>query len=113
MFARGPALHRPYFLRGYDPDSEGLFSFSAVGRKVAWMRENPRVCVEVEDVGDRFHWTTVVVFGHYQEIERSPAHSGIRKRALDLFEQRTQWWLPGAANRRGKTTKWSSIVSIS
>ena len=80
----------------YDRDSEGLFSFSAVGRKVAWMRENPKVCVEVEDIGDRFHWTTVVIFGHYHEIERSPAHSGIRKRALDLFEQRTQWWLPGA-----------------
>ena len=37
----------------YDPASNCLFGFSAVGSKVDWMRENPHVCVEVEDVSDR------------------------------------------------------------
>ena len=39
----------------YDGESNCLFSFSAIGKKVQWMRENPKVCVEVEDVADRFH----------------------------------------------------------
>jgi nitroimidazol reductase NimA-like FMN-containing flavoprotein (pyridoxamine 5'-phosphate oxidase superfamily) len=81
----------------FDADSDCLFGFSSVGRKVDWMRENPLVCVEVEEVADRFHWTTVVVFGRYQEISDTAAHGEIRQRALDLFAQRVEWWLPGAA----------------
>jgi nitroimidazol reductase NimA-like FMN-containing flavoprotein (pyridoxamine 5'-phosphate oxidase superfamily) len=81
----------------FDAESDCLFGFSSIGRKVEWMRENPSVCVEVEDVEDRFHWTTLVIFGLYEEISDSPADQAIRQRALDLFEQRTEWWLPGAA----------------
>jgi nitroimidazol reductase NimA-like FMN-containing flavoprotein (pyridoxamine 5'-phosphate oxidase superfamily) len=84
----------------YDTDSNCLFSFSTIGRKVDWMRENPKVCVEVEDVADRFHWTTIVIFGRYDEIGDSAEHKEIRRRALDLFEQRAEWWLPGAAKLR-------------
>ncbi|HEY7056912.1 MAG TPA: pyridoxamine 5'-phosphate oxidase family protein [Vicinamibacterales bacterium] len=81
----------------YDPDSNSLFSFSAVGKKVEWMRENPRVCVEVEDVEDRFHWTTVIVIGRYHEIDDSAERKALRDRALRLFQHRPEWWLPGGA----------------
>ena len=81
----------------YDGDSNCLFGFSAIGKKVDWMRENPKVCVEVEDGGDRFHWTTIVIVGRYDEIVDSGEHKELRQRALDLFGQRAEWWLPGAA----------------
>jgi nitroimidazol reductase NimA-like FMN-containing flavoprotein (pyridoxamine 5'-phosphate oxidase superfamily) len=81
----------------YDPDSNCLFSFSTIGKKVNWMRDNPKVCVEFEDVADRFHWTTVVIIGRYDEIGDLPEHKDVRRRALDLFEKRAEWWLPGAA----------------
>lgn len=81
----------------YDTESHCLFSFSTVGKKVDWMRQNPKVCVEVDDVGDRFHWTTIVIFGRYDEIADSAEYKEVRQRAHDLFEQRTEWWLPGAA----------------
>jgi nitroimidazol reductase NimA-like FMN-containing flavoprotein (pyridoxamine 5'-phosphate oxidase superfamily) len=81
----------------YDRETDCLFSFSMVGRKVEWMRENPKVCVEVEDVGDRFHWTSVVVLGRYEELVDSTEHKALRQRALEMFERRAQWWLPGAA----------------
>jgi nitroimidazol reductase NimA-like FMN-containing flavoprotein (pyridoxamine 5'-phosphate oxidase superfamily) len=81
----------------YDAESNCLFSFSTVGRKVDWMRENPKVCVEVDDVDDRFHWTTIVIFGRYEEIDGSVEHKDLRERALALFEGRSEWWLPGAA----------------
>ena len=81
----------------YDRGTDSLFSFAAVGQKIHWMRENPRVCLEIEDVEDRFHWTTVVVFGRYHEIDDSPQHREIRHRALHLFQQRAEWWLPGGA----------------
>jgi len=81
----------------YDAESSCVFSFSAVGRKVNWMRENAKVCLEVEDVADRFHWTTVVIFGRYREIDDAPEHKDSRHRALHLFQQRKEWWLPGGA----------------
>jgi nitroimidazol reductase NimA-like FMN-containing flavoprotein (pyridoxamine 5'-phosphate oxidase superfamily) len=82
----------------YDPASNCLFSFSVVGKKVQWMRENPKVCLEIEDIDDQFHWSTVVVFGRYDEIDDSPAQSDVRRRAHELLQQRAEWWLPGGAN---------------
>lgn len=81
----------------YDAESNCLFSFSAIGKKVNWMRENAKVCIEVEDIADRFHWTTVVIFGRYYEIDDSPEQKDLRHRALHLFQQRREWWLPGGA----------------
>ncbi len=42
---------QPYIvpmLFAYDVDY--LYSFSTEGQKIAWMRANPRVCVEVDDL---------------------------------------------------------------
>ena len=54
-----------FYFDGYD---RALYSFSTVGQKIHWMRDNPRVCVETDDVADRFHWVTVVVTGLYDEL---------------------------------------------
>jgi nitroimidazol reductase NimA-like FMN-containing flavoprotein (pyridoxamine 5'-phosphate oxidase superfamily) len=81
----------------FDAASNCLFGFSAVGRKVEWMRTNPLVSVEIEDVADRFHWTTIVIAGRYEEITDAPEQGGLRQRALELFAPRREWWLPGAA----------------
>ena len=51
----------------FDPDEHVLYGFSTVGQKIRWMRENPLVCVEVEEIVSRRHWTTVVAFGRYDE----------------------------------------------
>jgi nitroimidazol reductase NimA-like FMN-containing flavoprotein (pyridoxamine 5'-phosphate oxidase superfamily) len=59
------------------------------------------VCVEVEDFADRFNWTTVLVFGRYDEVSDSPEERDLRQRALHLFSERSQWWLPGAARLKG------------
>jgi nitroimidazol reductase NimA-like FMN-containing flavoprotein (pyridoxamine 5'-phosphate oxidase superfamily) len=81
----------------FDPHQKRLYGFSGIGQKVSWMRQNPHVCVEVPDIADKNRWTTVLVFGRYEEIEDSPEHAETRKRVLDLFQQRPQWWLPATA----------------
>jgi len=88
---------QPYIVPiSYDFDGEALYGFSTLGQKVIWMRENPRVCVEVEEIDNRFQWTTVLVFGHYEEL-RGDEHAAARERARGLFEERETWWLPAAA----------------
>jgi uncharacterized protein len=83
----------------YDYYDDALYSFATVGKKIQWMRTNPRVCVEVDNIVDRFNWTTVVVKGKYEELTKSAAHQAARKRAYLLFENRPDWWYPAA----GKT----------
>jgi nitroimidazol reductase NimA-like FMN-containing flavoprotein (pyridoxamine 5'-phosphate oxidase superfamily) len=92
--------NQPYIVPihvSYDRERHCLYAFSAIGQKIAWMRENPKVCLEVEEIADRDHWCTVVVIGRYEEIHQSPEEADARRRAEMLFQSRREWWLPGAA----------------
>ena len=80
-----------------DPEGPYLYGFSTIGQKVRWMRANPRVCVEVEEIVSRKAWASVVVFGRYQEIPRSGPGGAIRRRAAELLGKQAEWWLPAAA----------------
>ena len=79
----------------YDADGDCMYSVAAEGQKVRWMRDNPKVCMEVSEIVDRYNWTTVLVFGRYEELTESVADDHLRHRARELFERRHEWWLPG------------------
>jgi len=81
----------------FDRDRGCVYGFSTVGQKIEWMRQNPLVCLEVDDVQDKNHWQTVIIFGRYEEIQDSPEEAEARQRAEALFQQRSEWWLPAAA----------------
>ena len=81
----------------FDAARECLYAFSTVGQKITWMRQNPKVCLEVEDVTDRDRWATVLVFGRFEEMGDSPADQTARRAAEELFSKRREWWLPAAA----------------
>ena len=38
--------------------------------KVEWMRSNPLVCFEVDEVQNQNRWSSVIVFGRYEECPR-------------------------------------------
>lgn len=80
----------------FDAPGVSLYSFSTIGQKIDWMRSNPKVCVEVEAIQDKDHWTTVLVFGRYEEVRDAPGDTEARLRALELFGRQPQWWFPGA-----------------
>jgi hypothetical protein len=72
-----------------------LYSFSTVGRKIEWMRLNPLVCVEAEEVVNSEQWVSVVVFGKYEELPDTPEWQSERVVAHQLLEQKPAWWEPG------------------
>ena len=78
----------------FDAQRKCLYGFSGFGQKIAWMRENPHVCVEVAEIEDKDRWTTVLVFGRYEEIEDDP---DTRERVWDRLRERHEWWLPATA----------------
>lgn len=77
--------------------NECLYSFSTVGQKIEWMRANPLVCVEVEEVVDPAHWVTVLVFGRYEELPDTPEWASIRTLAHTLLKHHAIWWEPAYA----------------
>jgi uncharacterized protein len=76
----------------YAFDGHHLYSFSMPGKKLLWMRENPRVCVQIDDCSKHLGWRSVVVNGLYQEL--SSARD--RHYAWSLLQQHANWWEPGA-----------------
>ena len=87
-----------------------IFSFSLPGRKVDWMRTNPHVCLQVDDVGGVNGWKSVVVEGLFEELPKAPDPDagmtsvermtapvdGDRKLAWSLLATHANWWEPGA-----------------
>src|SRR5271157_1584272 len=76
-------------------DKRQLYAFSTFGQKIEWMRANPRVCVEVDELTSHFQWMSVVVFGHYEEFPDTPEYKPERNRAHELLAQYAMWWQPG------------------
>ena len=72
-----------------------LYSFSTVGQKIAWMRANPLVCVEVDEVTSPHEWESVVIFGRYEELPDTPESQPERQFAWKLLQRYAMWWEPG------------------
>ncbi|WP_312862239.1 pyridoxamine 5'-phosphate oxidase family protein [Rhizobium sp. P32RR-XVIII] len=45
-----------------------FYGFSLPGQKVEWMRDNPHVCIEVDELREHRCWVSVVSRGTYQEL---------------------------------------------
>ena len=82
-------------------DGDFLYSFAMLGQKIAWMRDNPRVCVQVDEIVDRTQWASVVAFGRYEELLHMPRQEAERERAKELFQSSPDWWEPAASNPQG------------
>jgi nitroimidazol reductase NimA-like FMN-containing flavoprotein (pyridoxamine 5'-phosphate oxidase superfamily) len=76
-------------------DDSYLYSFGSVGQKITWMRANPLVCVEFEELVTDQSWATVVVSGTYEELPDLPPYAELRRYASDLLRKRPVWWEPG------------------
>jgi len=79
-------------------DDEVIYAFSLPGQKIDWMRENPRICLEIDSVDSGEDWTSVVVVGRYEELTDTPEFYNERLQALALLQTRPMWWEPGASS---------------
>ena len=63
----------PAHLVYHSCDGEACFyGFTTLGQKVEWMRANPLVCVEVDEVTSDVQWVSVIAFGRYEELPGTP-----------------------------------------
>jgi nitroimidazol reductase NimA-like FMN-containing flavoprotein (pyridoxamine 5'-phosphate oxidase superfamily) len=67
----------------FDEASGCLYGFTTPGQKLEWMRANPLVCVEVDEVAAHDQWVSVIAFGHYEELPEPSGSDGERLRAQE------------------------------
>ena len=79
-----------------DLDREFLYGYATLGQKIEWMRQNPLVCLEIDELTSHGHWANVVVFGHYEELSHTPKYEDARTVAEALFQTHPTWWEPAS-----------------
>jgi nitroimidazol reductase NimA-like FMN-containing flavoprotein (pyridoxamine 5'-phosphate oxidase superfamily) len=97
--------NQPYVVPIYFAyDGQFIYGFSTPGQKIEWMRSNPLICLEMEERMERDQWTSVVVFGRYQELPDRPEFAAHRVRAHEALQKQATWWayaaIPGAEWQR-------------
>jgi nitroimidazol reductase NimA-like FMN-containing flavoprotein (pyridoxamine 5'-phosphate oxidase superfamily) len=85
----------------YEPDY--IYIFSTLGKKIKWMRKNPKVCLQADEIGNRSNWLSVIVTGTYLEL-REPQYTAQLEHALEQLEQYFEWWRNPLAQRREQTS---------
>jgi len=93
--------NEPYVVPIYLAYEAGyVYVFSTFGQKIRWMRANPKVCLEIDEIANESEWATVIVTGRYEELVE-PQYANERAHARKLLErQHYHWWLNAAAERR-------------
>jgi len=88
--------NRPYIVPVYFVFESGRFyCFSTLGQKVEYMRENPLVCVQTDEIRSHDDWTSVIVLGKYVEIPNTPEYAKGREHTRSLLTKRALWWQSG------------------
>ena len=84
----------PIFFAYYE---HSLYCASTIGQGIEWMRENPLVAIEVDEIDSAQQWQSVIVSGRYEEIADTPETWDMRQLAWSLLQERKLWWEPGYA----------------
>jgi nitroimidazol reductase NimA-like FMN-containing flavoprotein (pyridoxamine 5'-phosphate oxidase superfamily) len=95
-----------------DLDGEFLYGYATLGQKIEWMRQNPRVCLEIDEIITQAHWASVVVFGHYEELTHTPEYEDARRVAEALFQRHPAWWEPASVPLAGHEPRTPIVFRI-
>jgi len=89
--------NQPYvFPMSFAYYENSLYCASTFGQKIEWMRENPMVAVEVDDIYSAQQWESVIVSGQYEEFSDTPETRNLRQLAWGLLQETNKlWWEPG------------------
>lgn len=95
--------NQPYVVPIYFAcEADYLYVLSTKGQKIEWMRRNPNVCVQVDQITTDTNWVSVIVKGSYQELVE-PQFTDERQRARKLLDKRVRWWQTALAERQSKS----------
>ena len=89
--------NQPYIVPIHiDLEGDFLYGYATLGQKIEWMRQNPLVCLESDELISHRQWASVIVSGRYEELPNTPEYAGERRVAERLFQKRPMWWEPAS-----------------
>ena len=68
----------------YAYDEGSIYCHSLEGQKLAMMRNNPKVCFQVDEMKDMANWKSVITWGNFEEIDDEME----RRKALHILSAR-------------------------
>ena len=105
--------NQPYIVPIHVDFEDGyLYSFAMAGQKIEWMRQNPLVCVQVDQLSTQMAWTSVVASGSYEELSPTAAHAELRSVAERLFQRHPMWWEPASVQLPGEERRVQIVFRI-
>lgn len=113
--------NRPYvtpIYLAYDDPSRSLYGFTTAGQKTSWMRLNPLVCVEVDEVIEMDRWTCVIIQGRYEELGQDDQPEAVRIPEADRAAEASGWGCErsgrqkSALAERGWEAMWGALENI-
>lgn len=69
----------------YHLEGDSLYSHSLPGLKISSLRENPRACVQVDEVESDLRWRSAIAFGKYEEITKPNERADVLTKVLARF----------------------------
>jgi|HubBroStandDraft_2_1064218.scaffolds.fasta_scaffold62218_2 nitroimidazol reductase NimA-like FMN-containing flavoprotein (pyridoxamine 5'-phosphate oxidase superfamily) len=95
---------QPYIVPvGFSYEPGCIYVFSTLGKKIQWMRRNPKVCLQADEIGNRSNWISVIVTGTYLELPEQQ-YAAEREHALEQVAQYSEYWKTPLAERREQTS---------
>src|SRR5215203_5750522 len=70
-------------------EGDHLYSHSLYGLKIEGLRENPRACVQVDEIESDLHWKSAIAFGKFEEITKPNERADILNKLLTKFSMLT------------------------
>ena len=66
-------------------EDDCLYSHSLPGLKISGLRENPRACVQVDEIESDLHWRSAIAFGKFEEITKPNERQDVLTKLLKRF----------------------------
>lgn len=70
-------------------EGDHLYSHSLSGLKIAGLRENPRACVQVDQIESDLRWRSAIAFGTYEEVTKPSERTHVLSTLLRKFPMLT------------------------
>jgi nitroimidazol reductase NimA-like FMN-containing flavoprotein (pyridoxamine 5'-phosphate oxidase superfamily) len=70
-------------------EDDYLYSHSLNGLKISALRENPRACVQVDEVESDLRWRSAIAFGKFEEIIKPNERAEVLNKLLRRFPMLT------------------------
>jgi nitroimidazol reductase NimA-like FMN-containing flavoprotein (pyridoxamine 5'-phosphate oxidase superfamily) len=70
-------------------EDDSLYSHSLSGMKISALRENPRACVQVDEIESELSWRSAIAFGRFEEVTNPDKRAEVLNKLFQTFPMLT------------------------